>query len=157
MNSMMLIVSLMWMVPVQPTPDERAMDYFDVYAERQDFARLMSFYADEAVLEDMVYGHYAEGKSEIRSFLDWSRGAFRVVGGGPALSLSSLVSDGNTVVAEGHFRAFEFEGEPLGPWRFVIWLEFDDAGQITRQTDWINYTPRRNYLGGENRNEAVKE
>ncbi|MBY6095776.1 nuclear transport factor 2 family protein [Ferrimonas balearica] len=157
MNAMLLSLVMLTMVPVTPTPMEQADDFFAVYAERKDFEALMAFYAEDAVLEDMVYGHIAEGREAIRRTLDWSRGEFRVLDGGPALTLTETVEDGSVVVVNGYFRPFEFGGDALGPWRFTIWLEFNDSGAIQRQTDWINYTPRQRYLGGENRNDAVDQ
>lgn len=129
-----------------------ARDYFDVYAERMDFEKLMSFFADNAELVDMVYGHRADGAAEIAAFLDWSRGSFRVVDGKQALVVDRQVAQGNQVVTHGVFRTFEFNGETLGPWAFTIWLTFSPEGKILREEDWINYTPRENYLGGVNMN-----
>lgn len=151
------ILTLIWLLPAQASVREHSEAYFQVYAERQDFPALLAFYGEEAVLEDMVYGHLAEGRDAIAELLDWSRGEFRVADGGPALVVEQLVVEGQTAVARGHFRAFLYEGEVLGPWRFTIWLEWDEQGRIRHQTDWINYTPRQRYLGGDNRNRAVEE
>ena len=59
--------------------------FFKVYAKRQDFEQLMAFYADNAVLEDMVYGHHAKNKQEIRAFLDWPNPQFSLAENQPAL------------------------------------------------------------------------
>ena len=140
-------------LPSEGAPiSEVAERYFAVYAEREDFDALMSFYADHAVLEDMIYGHLAQDKASIREFLDWSLGDFSVVDGKPALEVRELVIDGNTAVARGFFNRFVFQGREMGPWRFVIWLAFNEDGKIVRHTDWINYTPRKEFLGGENLN-----
>ncbi|MEM7586912.1 MAG: hypothetical protein AAF560_26210, partial [Acidobacteriota bacterium] len=50
-------------------------------------------------------------------------------------------AEGRTAVARGYFTAFTFDGQPLGPWRFMIALEFSGAGLIQRQEDFINYPP----------------
>jgi len=132
-----------------------ARDYFSVYAARTEFDRFMSFYAENAQLEDIIYGNFLQNKSGIREFLNWDRGSYRVLGGKNALIVTAQYVDGNTVVTEGYFSAFEYDGKTLGPWLFVIVLEFNHENKIVRQTDWINYTPRESFLGGENRNDKI--
>ena len=46
-------------------------DYFSTYSERKNFKnfkKFMSFYAENAVVDDLVYGHLASGKNEIKVF-----------------------------------------------------------------------------------------
>ncbi|MCB1645773.1 MAG: nuclear transport factor 2 family protein [Pseudomonadales bacterium] len=124
-----------------------ALSYFGVYARRSDFEKLMSFYAPDAVLEDIVYGNVATGKTEIRKFLDWNRGTFSIPDAGLALVVKDQKITGNTVITRGTFNPFEYNGKAMGPWEFVIWQEFDDARQIVHQEDWINYTPKQILIG----------
>ena len=133
----------------------RAGEYFSAYSERRDFDRFMSFYADNATLEDMVYGSELAGKAAIRDFFNWPEGSFRLTRGDRVLVVQKQVVEGNTVVTEGYFNAFEYQGQPLGPWRFVIWLEFDKQGKISRQVDWINYTPKEQFTGGADLNRKL--
>ena len=42
---------------------EQVHAYLNTYQQRDDFHQFMAFYAQDAVLEDMVYGHRAEGKN----------------------------------------------------------------------------------------------
>jgi ketosteroid isomerase-like protein len=146
--------------PSITTPDSRtslaARQYFDVYTKRQDFARFMGFYADNAVLEDMIYGHHAKSKAAIRAFLNWADPKFKMSSSGVNLVVEQQTIDGNIAVTQGYFNAFQYDDKPMGPWRFVIWLEFNDAGKIIRHIDWINYTPREGFLGGLNMNLAIK-
>lgn len=132
-------------------------DYFTVYAERKDYEALMSFYSDVMVLEDMIFGFHAPNKEVFRDFFDWNKGGFSVIGNKPALVITDQVIDENSVVTRGYFNAFIYEEVEYGPWRFVTWLDFDEHGKIIKHTDWINYTPREKFLGGENLNERVVE
>lgn len=46
-------------------------DYFSTYSEQKNyknFKKFMSFYAENAVVDDLVYGHLASGKNEIKVF-----------------------------------------------------------------------------------------
>lgn len=137
-------------------PLERAQAFFDVYIERQDFARLMDFYAEEARLEDLIFGHVAENKAQITEFLNWNDGKFSIAEDQPVLVLESLIAHDDTVVAEGYFTPFQYNQQSFGPWRFVTLLRFDNQGLITKHTDWINYTPREKFLSGENLNDRIR-
>ncbi|WP_440055112.1 nuclear transport factor 2 family protein [Pseudoalteromonas sp. T1lg65] len=131
-----------------------AQRYFAIYAERQDFSTFMQFYAKDVQFEDMVYGHRASGIEALAKFFDWSAGNFVVVGKGPALHIVELLYDeeSHTAVARGVFREFEFKGRKMGPWRFTTVLKFNEHGKITYQQDWINYTPKKDFMTGQNLN-----
>ena len=144
---LLAVVSLPFLAcSTQPAPEEtstnatrqRAEAFFRIYAERSDFEAFLDFYAEDAVVEDIVNGDLIEGRDAIRAFFDWDSG--RVVKTRDvALVLRSLVFEGQHAVATGHFTEFLYDGQPLGPWRFVIALEFDAGGKIRRQEDFINY------------------
>ena len=106
-------------------------EYYTVYSERTDFERFMALYDDQAQLE--------------------------VLAGKPVLTLSKHVIDGRNVITEGYFNQFKYKGQVLGPWLFVIVHQFNDKNKIIKQTDWINYTPRKQFLGGKNMNQGLHE
>lgn len=133
---------------------QTVQDYYHTYAERQDFEGFMDYYADEALLEDVVYGHVAHGREQIRGFFNWENNDFRLTGD-VALVVKEMTIDKNTVITSGYFTPFYFSGDSLGPWRFIIKHRFNDAGKIIYQTDWINYTPRSMLEGGKNLNELI--
>ena len=126
--------------------------YFSVYAKRQDFAALMAFYADNATFDDMIYGNQLTNKQQISDFLNWHQGEFSLTQGQPVLEITAQVISDKEVVTRGYFNAFTYNGHTMGPWHFVIWQQFNPQGLITAQTDWINYTPRADFLGGKNLN-----
>ncbi len=133
-------------------------EYFRVYSERNDFESLMSFYSSKAHFEDIIYGNHLENKAEIRNFLAWDKGEFKVLEGDKALTITNQVVGEYTAVTEGFFHEFSYDGQKLGPWLFVIVQEFNSQNKIIKQTDWINYTPRKNFLGGKNmNNELIKK
>jgi len=118
----------------------------------------MSYYADNATFKDIIYGNSFDSKAKIRSFLDWDKGDYKILEGTRALTVTRHTFGKNTVITEGFFHEFSYDGNNLGPWLFVITQEFDSNNKITQQSDWINYTPRNNFLDGQNMNdELVKE
>lgn len=132
-------------------------EYFSVYAKRDDFERFMSFYAENSKFEDIIYGNTFKNKTQIKEFLNWNKGDFEFPNGTRTLTLTKQVIDNNVAVTEGYFHQFSYNGQKLGPWLFVIIQEFDTNKKIIRQTDWINYTPRKEFLGGKNMNKTILE
>jgi len=129
--------------------------YFSTYKQRKDFQKFMSFYAQEAELMDVIYGIHQKGKSEVRRFLDWHQGEFELLAGSEILTITGQVISENQVVTEGYFHKFRYNGKEMGPWLFVMTQEFNKELKIVKQTDWINYTPRESFLGGQNMNESI--
>ncbi|AIY67552.1 nuclear transport factor 2 family protein [Pseudoalteromonas piratica] len=132
-------------------------EYYTVYSERTDFERFMAFYDEQAQLEDIIYGNSLNNKKEIRTFFAWDKGQFEMLAGKPVLTISKQVIDGRNVITEGYFNQFKYNGQVLGPWLFVIVHQFNDKYKIIKQTDWINYTPRKQFLGGKNMNQGLHE
>ena len=134
-----------------------AAQYYAIYQARDDFEGLMAMYAEDAVLEDPVLGYRMVGKAEIKKFLDWPNPNFRKIDNQPTLVIQKQLIEGNKVVSEGYFPRFEWQGNALGPWRFVAWLEFNEQGKIIRHVDWINYTPKEKFVvGGGNLNDLIE-
>ncbi|MGB3725629.1 MAG: nuclear transport factor 2 family protein [Glaciecola sp.] len=125
--------------------NELASAYFEVYRQRTDFEQFMSFYATNAIFEDIVQNKRFDGKPAIRAFLNWQQGEFSVIGGSteqaspPILSVHKQVVQGQTAITQGVFHAFTYNGKTMGPWMFVIVQEFNAQGKIMKQSDWINY------------------
>jgi hypothetical protein len=133
-----------------------AKQYFELFAQRKEFDAFMAFYAEEAELQDLVYGKHAVGGAEIRDFYNWEVGEFKMLKP-HALVVTEQVINGKVAVTRGYFTQFEYYGQITGPWHFVIWQQFNDDNQITQQYDWINYTPKETYIGGENMNLLLKQ
>lgn len=129
--------------------------YFDTYAKRESFNEFMTFYDDGVQFEDIIYGNHFETKAEVKQFLDWNRGEFKALSGRRILTITKQVIEGNSVITQGFFHEFSYDGQKLGPWLFIIAHEFNSLGKIVKQTDWINYTPRKGFLGGNNMNKAL--
>ncbi len=131
-------------------------EYFDTYSQRDDFKKFMTYYAENAQFKDIIYGNSLQGKDAIREFLNWDKGEFKTLKGTKVLTVTKHTYGKNTAITEGVFHTFSYYGQKLGPWLFVITLEFDSENKIIQQTDWINYTPRANFLGGKNMNEELE-
>ena len=138
-------------VKQQSHTETLARDFFQVYAKRSNIEALMAFYADNAVIEDIVYGEKVEGKNAIRQFYDWGSEHVSLLTPESIELLNLLVQD-RVAVGRGVFHPFRYYDQQLGPWRFIIWLEFDENGKIIKQVDWINYRPKEMFIGGDDLN-----
>lgn len=129
--------------------------YFNTYQQRTDFKSFMSYYHEQAQFEDIIYGNHLKNKADITAFLNWQRGEFALINSDKLLTITKQVIDKQTVVTQGYFHQFSYDEVVLGPWLFVMVHEFDSQLKIIKQTDWINYTPRENFLGGINMNKVL--
>ncbi len=134
--------------------EQLAQQYFTLYTKREDFDSFMAFYDDNVVLEDIVYGNHIADKKALRRFFNWTDPKFSMISE-HNLVLEKMIVDRYEVVATGYFPVFNYDDKPLGPWRFIIHLTFNEQGKIIHQVDWINYTPRSQFLGGDNLNKLI--
>lgn len=132
--------------------------YIKTYQQRADFDGMMDFYDNQAQLEDMVYGHKAGSKAEIKAFFNWSQDNFEVLDGKPAITIEETLIDDNSkkVVISGVFNRFRYMQKNMGPWRFSTRLHFNQANKIIYQQDWINYTPKAQFMTGKNLNPSIE-
>ena len=146
-------------VVVKSGPSNKSADiaesFFDVYAKRQDIDTLMTFYADNIVLRDMVYGDEVKGKDAVKGFLRWGDTSVELMQS-QSLVVTEQVANGAHVITRGYFLPFKYHGQDLGPWHFVIWQTFNAQGLITHQTDWINYTPKEQFVDGMDLNQNIR-
>ena len=150
-----LVLSSFQAVAQTPKIDLIATQYFADYAKRDNFEEFLNYYDDNVVLEDIVYGNHIIGKPALKQFFNWQDPKFSSLPSTENLVLSKLVVEGKEVSAQGHFNRFTYDGSTLGPWRFTIHLTFNEQGKIIHQVDWINYTPRKNFLGGKDMNQLI--
>ncbi|KZN66159.1 hypothetical protein N473_11360 [Pseudoalteromonas luteoviolacea CPMOR-1] len=134
-------------VPVETknTELEQTLErYISTYQARTDFQRFLSFYADDVVLEDMLYGYKVTSKQQLAEFFNWQSQDVLVLNSQHTLSIEQkIVSiEERTAVLRGIFNPFLYHGKQLGPWRFTTVLHFNEQGLIRYQQDWINYYPR---------------
>lgn len=117
-----------------------AQEYFHSYQQRTDFESFLNFYHADVEFIDILSKVELNSKQQFADFYDWQKGHFDRLDNKHILRLDNLVVDDDTAVARGVFLPFKYNGKRMGPWDFVIWLEFDQQGKIIRQQDWINYS-----------------
>ena len=122
---------------------QTAEAYFDTYAERKDWNKLLSFYSPQMTFEDVVLQMKLDSFSQFKKFYNWPDPGFKKLSDSQqSLVVESLVANDSMAVARGHFNPFYWHGEYIEPaWgmEFTMWLYFDENQKITRHIDWIEY------------------
>ncbi|KZN28715.1 hypothetical protein N480_08090 [Pseudoalteromonas luteoviolacea S2607] len=126
------------------TLSEVAKQYVTAYQKRENFDEFLSYYDENVVLEDMLYGIRVNNKREFAEFFNWAAGDFKVLNNAPTFVVTQQVIDEQqrTIVLYGSFNPFVYNTNQLGPWRFTTLLKLNEDGLIYYQQDWINYFPR---------------
>ena len=120
-----------------------AKEYFQTFAERKNWDKLLSFYADDMTFHDVMLHLELDSLWQFQRFYNWPDTNFQKLSADQQhLILEDLAISENLAVGRGHFNPFFWHGEKMGPgWgmEFCIWLYFNDAYKIQRQVDWIEY------------------
>lgn len=111
---------------------------YEVYAERSDFEKFLSFYDEDMVLEDFIFGERIEGKENFKAFFDWPNPKFQKLED-KALIVKDIIVNKNKAVVRGYFTPFKWGDYTSERMHFTTILEFNESGKIVKHQDWINY------------------
>ncbi len=137
---------------VENTTDQ----FYQTFNERQDFEKFLSFYAEEAILEDIVNGDRIEGKEALKNFFDWTNPDFQLLEDN-SLVVSEQIIQNNKAVVQGYFTPFKWGTAEFEAMHFTTILSFNEEGKIIKQVDWINYPATLvNYNERKNANEWIE-
>ena len=136
--------------------EEITLQWYDVYQERSDFEHFLSFYDEEMVLEDFIFGVRVEGRENFKAFFDWPNPNFKKLED-KTLVVTETVIDKNRAVLIGYFTPFKWGEVTSEAMHFTTILEFNESGKIIKQQDWFNYSNSLvNYDTRKNSNEWLK-
>lgn len=129
--------------PGHPDVKQIASDYFNTYAERTDWDKFLSYYDGDLQFEDIISQQKLSGIQQFREFYNWPDTGYRKHPDYPrALELDKLIINDKAAIGKGRFLPFYWYGkmwDMTQEGEFIIWLEFNEEGKITRQIDWIEY------------------
>lgn len=123
--------------------EKTARLYFQTFAERKDWEKLLSFYSDTVNFEDVLLQTKIRGKEEFKEFYDWPNPSFKKLSEDQQhLVVEDLAVSDSAAVARGYLNPFYFNDklwELKHGGNFTIWLYFDDNLKIRKQVDWFEY------------------
>ena len=118
--------------------------YFQTFAERKDWEKLLSFYHDDLVFEDVISQKHTRGIEEFKAFYDWPNPGFKKLFPEQRhLEIEHIMVNDSMSVVHGHVNPFYWQGKLFEmEWggKFTIWLFYDEELKITRQIDWFEYS-----------------
>ena len=124
---------------------QQVESYVDTYAEREDWAKLLSFYSEDIQFEDLTMGLQLDGMEAFKDFYDWPDERFsKLTPDQKHMEVETMVVQDSIAVIKGHFNPFYWDGD-LHDWKaekrgqFTIWLFFNEKNKIIRQVDDISY------------------
>ncbi len=124
---------------------DKALEYFETFAERSDWDKFCSFYREDLHFKDITLQLDLDSLWKFKRFYKWDEEEDRFKKMYPEqkhLNLQSLVVEGNTVAGKGHLNPFYYDGALVNTeWgmEFTIWLRFDENLKIIEQIDWMEY------------------
>lgn len=113
-------------------------DYYQTYQERNDFQKFLSFYDEEMILEDIIFGEKINGLEKFEEFFDWENPKFKKLSE-KTLIVQEQIFDKNKVVTKGYFTPFKWGDYECESMNFTTILTFNENGKIIKHVDWINY------------------
>jgi YD repeat-containing protein len=117
--------------------------YFDRYAARDDWPGFLEQFDESLAFLDPVANVELDSRRQFELFYFWPDPAFSKHPDYPrSLVLKELIVSGSRGIGLGYFTPFNYQGVTFGekePMRFAIWLDWNGAGKIVSQTDWIDY------------------
>lgn len=119
----------------------QAEKYFQVFADRQDWEALLSFYDEKVVFQDLNQDLRFEGIEAFQGFYNWPDSSFSKLSPDQHhLEVEELMVLDTVAIARGHFNPFLWKGQRVeGIEDFTIWLYFNDKMKIVKQLDYIEY------------------
>jgi hypothetical protein len=153
-----LLFSTTWSCqsPVESSPaersraqkvEQRAVDFFGTFSDRKDWDKLCAFYRADLQFEDVLLQLQLDSLWQFKRFYKWDEEGDRfqkLSPEQPHLTITSLISNDSMAVARGRINPFYYDGYLIDTdWGmdFTIWVYFDDDLQISKQIDWMEYSP----------------
>lgn len=113
--------------------------FFEIYSERKDVDKMVSFYAKSFSYENVnFHSDTADPKFLYENFYGWSDPNFRFQDK-KTIVIEDIVTNDSTIIAQGTTMPYTYNGKEVDGTRFIISLELDKNLKIKKQTDWFDY------------------
>jgi len=112
--------------------------YYQTYQDRNNFQKFLSFYDENIILEDIMFGEKIIGKEKFAEFFDWENPKFKKLEE-KTLIIKEQIFDKNKVVTKGYFTPFKWGEYECEAMHFTTILTLNETGKIIKHVDWINY------------------
>jgi hypothetical protein len=115
--------------------------FFEVYSARKDYNKMLSFYNDSLVYENVAQ-YSGASKVDPRYLLNdivrWSDQTL-LYDNNQLLNVKELFSNDSMIIANGEFSAYTYNGIKYPSMKFTTYLYLDKNSKVKKQVDWFNY------------------
>lgn len=138
-NTLLLLIILVGFTSCKKDEVRLATYAFeDCYNEREDFDEFLEMYAEDVVLEDMIFGWKIEGKRQLKLFFNWPDSRFEKIDK-DVYQVDERIISGRKAILSGKFGEFKWDSTEVEAMNFTTILHFNKEMKIIKQVDWINY------------------
>ncbi|GAB4241873.1 MAG: hypothetical protein Tsb0034_19150 [Ekhidna sp.] len=122
----------------------KATDFFNTYADRNDWDKFCSYYREDVVFDDIILQLHLDSLWQLKRFYNWNdAGNFtKLTPDQKHLSVETLVANDSVAVARGRVNPFYYYDALIdNEWgmEFTFWIYFDEDLKIIKQVDWLEY------------------
>ena len=121
--------------------DELGKRFFENYASRKDYSKMLSYYNDSVVYENVAQysgGATLEPRYLLNEIIRWNDQTMQY-DGNKLLNVKELFTNDSMIIANGEFSGYTYNGMKFPPMKFTTYLYLDKNSKIKKQVDWFNY------------------
>ncbi|WP_281986965.1 nuclear transport factor 2 family protein [Aquimarina aggregata] len=117
---------------------EWAKEYYNSYAKK-DLDKWIGFYNENSEIHDITTGIVMKNRDSILPMVTPAFNGTIPFYKDIKWNISHIVADGNKVSVKGSISNAYYKGKILPQWDFISLIEFNNAGKIIKQFDFVNY------------------
>lgn len=121
--------------------EELGKRFFENYSARKDYNKMLSFYNDSLVYENVAQysgGANVDPRYLLNDIIRWSDNTMQYENN-KLLNVKELFSNDSMIIANGEFSAYTYNGIKFPPMKFTTYLYLDKNSKVKKQVDWFNY------------------
>lgn len=121
--------------------DELGKRFFENYSSRKDYKKMLSFYNDSLVYENVAQysgGSTVDPRYLLNDIIRWSDQTMQYENN-KLLKVNELFSNDSMIIANGEFSPYTYNGMKFPAMKFTTYLYLDQNSKIKKQVDWFNY------------------
>lgn len=120
---------------------ELAQHFFENYASRKDYKKMLSYYNDSIIYENATQSSgeaVVDPRYLLNDIIRWDDKTMEYKNN-KMLEVKELFSNDSVIIANGEFSEYSYNGQKFAPMKFTTYLYLDKNSKIKKQVDWFNY------------------
>lgn len=121
--------------------DELGKRFFENYASRKDYKKMLSFYNDSLVYENVAQysgSSIIDPRYLLNEIIRWDDQTMKY-DNNKLMQVKELFTNDSMIIANGEFSPYTYNGIKFPSMKFTTYLYLDKNSKIKKQVDWFNY------------------